>query len=199
MPAKTVKIPGPDHPITVTPTPQRVIVTVAGTGDDGYAGDGGPATQALLRSPRGLAFDAEGNLYIVDAFNDRIRRVDVTGRIATVAGTGDEGYSGDDGAATSAQLRLDLGAVDVSGSAIAVDSRGDLYVADSGNDRIRRIGVDGVITTVAGSTSGYGGDGGDAAAALLQMPLSVDTAPDGALLVADTGNARLREIVIPPD
>jgi serine/threonine-protein kinase len=125
--------------------------------------------------------------------------VDVTGRIATVAGTGDEGYSGDGGAATAAQLRLDLGAVDVSGSAIAVDSRGDLYVADSGNDRIRRIGVDGVITTIAGSTSGYGGDGGNAAAALLQMPLSVATAPDGALLVADTGNARLREIVTPPD
>lgn len=180
-------------------TTAGVIVTVAGTGDDGYAGDGGPATQALLRSPRGLAFDAEGDLYIVDAFNDRIRRVDVTGRIATVAGTGDEGYSGDGGAATAAQLRLDLGAVDVSGSAIAVDSRGDLYVADSGNDRIRRIGVDGVITTIAGSTSGYGGDGGNAAAALLQMPLSVATAPDGALLVADTGNARLREIVTLPD
>jgi len=180
-------------------TTEGVILTVAGTGDHGYAGDGGPATQALLRSPRGLAFDAEGDLYIVDAFNDRIRRVDVTGRIATVAGTGDEGYSGDGAAATAAQLRLDLGAVDVSGSAIAVDSRGDLYVADSGNDRIRRVGVDGVITTIAGSTSGYGGDGGDAAAALLQMPLSIATAPDGALLVADTGNARLREIVTLPD
>lgn len=180
-------------------TTDGVLVTVAGTGDDGYAGDGGPATQALLRSPRGLAFDTEGNLYIVDAFNDRIRRVDVTGRIATVAGTGEEGYAGDGGAATAAQLRLDLGAVDVSGSAVAVDSRGDLYIADSADHRVRRVDTAGVITTVAGTgDAGFSGDGGDAASAHLQMPLSVAVTPDGALLIADTGNDRLREVVTRP-
>jgi DNA-binding CsgD family transcriptional regulator/sugar lactone lactonase YvrE len=171
------------------------ITTVAGTGEDTYAGDGGPATSAPLRLPRGLAFDPEGNLFIADALNDRVRRVDVTGRISTIAGTGDGGLTGDGGRAIDAQLRLSNGTVEGSGSALAVDSEGDLYIADSGNHRVRRVSIDGTITTVAGTGAGFGGDGGAADAALLQMPLSVAIAPDGDLLIADTGNDRVREVL----
>src|SRR5712692_494673 len=120
------------------------IVSVAGTGSPGYAGDNGPATQALLNGPSGLALDAVGNLYIADVYNSRVRKVDaVTGIITTVAGTGKPGFSGDNGKATAAQLKLLVGVV--------VDGAGNLFIADFYNHRVRKVTPDGIISTYAGS------------------------------------------------
>ena len=126
-----------------------VITTVAGNGTAGYSGDNGPATAAELANPAGVAVDAAGDLFIADTGNDRIREVNLaTGVITTVAGNGTDGYSGDDGPATAAELNYPAG--------VAVDSAGDLFIADSGNNRIREVNhATGVITTVAGN-----GDGG---------------------------------------
>ena len=155
-----------------------VITTVAGDGTYGYSGDGGPATAALLNGPTDVAVDGAGNLYIADHDNDRIRKVDPAGVITTVAGDGTEGYGGDGGAATAAQLHWPRG--------VALDGAGNLYIADTSNHRIRKVDAAGVISTVAGG--GYGGDGGPAVAALLNGP--TDVAPDGAgnLYIADTSN-----------
>ena len=118
-----------------------VITTVAGTGGQGFSGDGGAATSALLDSPAGVAVDSTGNIYIADTNNNRIREVS-GGVIATIAGTGAAGFAGDGGAATSAQLDHPLG--------VAVDSNGNVYIADTGNSRIREI-AGGSIATVAGN------------------------------------------------
>ena len=128
------------------------ITTVAGTGTRGFSDDGGPATNAELSFPSGVALDAVGNLFITDSSNDRVRRVDVaTGVITTVAGTGTRGFSGDGGPATSATLRVPSG--------VALDASGNLFIADKSNGRIRRVdSATGVIITVAGtSTSGFSG------------------------------------------
>src|SRR5438270_689069 len=119
------------------------ITTVAGTGSPGYSGDNGPATQAQLNGPFDLAFDAAGNLYIVDRYNDRVRKVSPEGTITTVAGTGQPGFSGDNGQATAAQLKLLAGVV--------VDGAGNLFIADLYNHRVRRVTPDGIISTYAGS------------------------------------------------
>jgi trimeric autotransporter adhesin len=130
-----------------------VLTLVAGNSRAGYSGDGGPATRAQLNGPSGVALDRAGNLYIADTSNNRIRKVSLAGIITTVAGNGTPGYSGDGGPATSAQLSGPEG--------VAVDAAGNLYVADSTNDRIRKVSPAGVITTVAGNgTLGYSGDGG---------------------------------------
>ena len=136
-----------------------VITMVAGTGIAGYGGDGGQATAATLDYPRALALDGSGDLYISDASNDAVRKVDLTsGVITTVAGTGSSGSSGDGGAATAAKLDFPEG--------IALDSSGDLFIADSYNNKIREVNTAGVISTVAGNaTAGYSGDGGAATAA----------------------------------
>jgi len=141
-------------------SPDGTIVTVAGNGHFGYSGDGGPATSAMLDQPEGVALDASGNLYIADSFNQRIRKVGTDGVITTVAGTGVKGYSGDGGPATSALLWIPNGVV--------VDASGNLYIADEYNQRVRRVGPDGAITTIAGDgTIGYYGDGGPATSALI--------------------------------
>ena len=120
-----------------------VITTVAGTGG-GFSGDGGPAVQAQLRGPAGVAVDGAGNLFIADSFNDRIRKVDSAGVITTVAGTGRTGFGGDGGPAVNARLSRPSG--------VAVDGAGNLFFADSGNDRIRKVdSASGSITTVAGT------------------------------------------------
>jgi hypothetical protein len=119
------------------------IVTVAGTGSPGFSGDNGPATQALLNGPFGLALDAAGNLYFVDTYNDRVRKVSPDGTITTVAGTGKPGFSGDGGKATDAQLKLLVGVV--------VDGAGNLFIADFYNHRVRKVTPDGIISTYAGS------------------------------------------------
>ena len=122
--------------------PEGVITTVAGTGAAGFSGDGGPAIAAELSFPTGIAFDGDGNLYLSDADNNRVRKVDPAGVITTVAGTGAPGFSGDGGPATAAELDAPAG--------LAVSADGRLYIADQGNDRVRRIERDGVITAVAG-------------------------------------------------
>ena len=166
-----------------------VITTVAGSGTAGHGGDGGAATSAGL-SASGVAVDAVGNLYIADSGNSRIRKVDaVMGIITTVAGNGIAGYSGDGGAATSAQLSPHL-------QGIVVDAAGNLYIADAGNNRIRKVtAATGVIITVAGNgTTGYSGDGGAATSAELGNSYGVAVDAAGNLYIADNGNSRIRKV-----
>jgi sugar lactone lactonase YvrE len=168
--------------------PGGTISTVAGNGTVGYSGDGGPATSAELRSPHGVTVDSSGNLYIADSDNSRIRKVSPGGTISTVAGTGSAGYSGDGGPATSAELREPLG--------VAVDSSGNLYIADLHNDRIRKVSPGGTISTVAGTGSaGYSGDGGPANRAALRGPHGVAVDSSGNLYIADHYNRRIRKVV----
>ena len=168
------------------------ISTVAGTGTQGFSGDGAAATAALLNLPLGVAVDGSGNLYIADTGNSRIRKVYATGVITTVAGTGTVGFSGDGAAAVAAQLGLPTD--------VALDGSGNLYIADAWNNRIRKVDTAGVITTVAGTgtfgfgTGGYGGDGGPAVAAQLNSPSSVAVDGSGNLYIADTGNSRIRKV-----
>ncbi|MGB7761281.1 MAG: IPT/TIG domain-containing protein [Bryobacteraceae bacterium] len=159
-----------------------VITTVAGNGTYGVSGDNGPATSAGLDGPTGVAVDSAGNLYIVDY--ERIRKVS-NAVIATIAGNG-TGFGGDNGPATNAQLDLPAG--------VALDSAGNLYIADTNNNRIREVSS-GVITTVAGNGSpGYSGNGNPATSAELRNPQGVFVVPAGNLYIADTGNQAIREV-----
>ena len=163
------------------------ISTVAGTGTSGFSGDGGAATAAQLSRPRGVAVDGSGNLYIADASNHRIRKVDTSGNISTVAGTGTSGFGGDGGAATEATLNYPRG--------VALDGAGNLYIADRNNHRIRKVDTSGNISTVAGTgTSGFGGDGGAATAAQLSRPRGVAVDGSGNLYIADDFNYRIRKV-----
>ncbi|MFV0460951.1 MAG: hypothetical protein ACK5MT_19525 [Actinomycetales bacterium] len=164
------------------------VTDIAGTGTAGFSGDGGQATQAMLRAPSRLAFDAAGNLYIADTSNNRIRKVDVaTGVISTVVGTGSAGNTGDGGQATAARLRTPY---DVT---FAPD--GTMYIADRGNQKVRKVDTSGVITTFAGNgTAGYNGDDIPATSARLYNPYSVDVAADGSVLIADYDNERIRSV-----
>ena len=167
-----------------------IITTVAGNGGSGYSGDGGPATSAQLWWPACIAVDASGNLFIADANNNRIRKVGTNGIITTVAGNGTWGHSGDGGVAANAQLNNPSG--------VAVDALGNLFIADSANNRIRQVGTNGIITTVAGNgTNGYCGDGGAAAGAELASPWGVAVDASGNLFIADDFNNRIREVVFP--
>jgi len=161
-----------------------VITTVAGNGTRGYSGDDGPATSAQLYEPTGVAVDFAGNLYIADDGNERVRKV-ANGVITTVAGNGTRGYSGDNGPATSAELWP---------SAVAVDAAGNLYIADGGNERVRKV-ANGVITTVAGNgTPGYAGDNGPATSAQLYNPSGVALDSAGNLYIADLRHQRVRMV-----
>ena len=161
------------------------ISTVAGGGSS--LGDGGAATAARLNGPQGVALDGSGNLYIADQNNDRIRKVDSSGNISTVAGSGAQGFSGDGGAATAAQLTLP--------SNVVLDALGNLYIADATNNRIRKVDSAGVISTVAGSgTAGFSGDGGAATAAQLNTPWDVAVDGSGNLYIADVNNNRIRKV-----
>lgn len=162
-----------------------VITTVAGNGTAGFSGDNGPATSGQLSTPFGVAVDSAGNLYIADRDNYRIRKV-LNGIISTVAGNGVSGYSGDNGPAASAQMSDPQG--------LAVDSAGSLYVADEGNNCIRKIS-NGVITTVAGNGApGSRGDGGPATSAELFFPFGVAVDSFGNLYIADAFSFRIREV-----
>ena len=163
------------------------ITTIAGTGELGFSGDGGPAGAARLAFPYGVAVDSAGNVYIADVSNQRIRKIDSTGTIITIAGTGEFGFSGDGGQAVEAELRNPYG--------VAVDSAGNLYIADTGNRRIRKIDSTGTIITIAGTGElGFSGDGGPAAAARLAFPYGVAVDSAGNLYIADTGNRRIRKL-----
>src|SRR5208337_1003745 len=160
--------------------PAGNFTVVSGNGTQGFGGDGGPATSAILASPSGVALDTQGNLFIADESNQRIRRVDaVTGIITTVAGSGQLGFSGDGGPATSAKMYNPI--------SVAVDEQGNLFIADNFNWRIRRVdAATGIITTVAGNgQSTYSGDGGPATAASLSDPLGVAVDAQGNLFIAD--------------
>jgi sugar lactone lactonase YvrE len=166
--------------------PDGVITTVAGSGRQGFGGDGGPATQALINWPSVVTFGPDGALYFSDSRNHRVRRVDRSGAIATVAGTGQAGFGGDGGPATQAALNRPTG--------VSVGGDGAVYIADTDNHRIRRVGPDGVITTVAGSgRAGFAGDGGQATQAALNGPTGLAAAADG-LYIVDTRNQRVRRM-----
>jgi len=157
-----------------------IIVTVAGGGTAGL-GDGGPATSAQLKNPVGVALDAAGNLYIADQVNYRVRKVSASGIIITVAGNGTQGFSGDGGPATSAQLYYPTG--------VAVDGAGNLYIADSGNNRVRKVSS-GVITTVAGGGTGGLADGGTATSAQMDWPVGLAVDAAGNLYISDGQRVR---------
>jgi sugar lactone lactonase YvrE/PKD repeat protein len=164
-----------------------IISTVAGNGTAGYSGDGGAATNAELDNPWGVAVDGSGNLYIADCENNRIRMVNISGIINTVAGNGSLGYSGDGGAATSAKLLFPSG--------VAVDGSGNLYLADKYNNAIRMVNTSGIINTVADNgTWGYSGDGGAATSAELNCPAGVVLDSSGNLYIADWFNNRIRMV-----
>src|ERR1700756_3391342 len=147
-------------------TPVAIIQTVAGNGTSAFSGDNGAAATASLSEPFGVAVDAIGNLYIADTSNHRVRKVDASGVITTVAGNGTEGFSGDGGPATSATLNTPIG--------VAVDSAGNLYIADAFNNRIRKVNAAGVITTVAGNGDArFSGDHAAATIASLSAPFGV--------------------------
>lgn len=161
-----------------------------GSGTGGYSGDGGPATKAALNYPVSVAVDAAGNLYIADQFNNVVRKVDANGIITTFAGSygnGGIGYSGDGGQASNAAFVLPAG--------IAVDTAGDVYIADSNNYVIREVLTNGVIWTIAGNgKDGYSGDGGASTSAELNYPRSVAVGTFGDIYVADTSNNVVREL-----
>jgi sugar lactone lactonase YvrE len=167
-------------------TPNGTISTVAGNGKSGFSGDGGRATAAGV-NPIAVAVDANGNLYISDYANNRVRKVDTAGIIATVAGNGRPGFSGDGGRATSARLNDPRG--------LAVDSHGNLYIADSRNNRVRKVTPAGKITTVAGkSRAPFTDDYGPATSARLQTPTGVAVDAQGNLYIADVRNNRVRKV-----
>jgi DNA-binding beta-propeller fold protein YncE len=167
-----------------------IITTAVGTGEKGYAGDGGPAAGALLNGPFDVGFDAHGNLYFSDTFNHCIRRVDArSGVITTCAGCGEAGYSGDGGPATRARFNEPYG--------IAVDNAGNIYVADRHNHCVRRIDRgSGIVTTFAGNgSSGFGGDDGPAARAGMVEPNGLAFDPTQTrLFIADVADHRVRVV-----
>lgn len=167
-------------------TPDGIITTVAGNGDRGANGDGGPATQASLYYPKGMAIDSKGTIFIADTDNHRIRKVTPNGIITTVAGNGAAQYNGDGIPATQAGFQP---------YDVAVDKQGNLFIADRSNNRIRKVNPDGIISTVAGTGAwAYGGDGGPANQAAIALPTRVAVDSQGNLLIADTENNLIRKV-----
>ena len=163
------------------------ISTIAGTGTAAYSGDGGPATSAAISVPLGIAIDSSDNIYFVHKGNDVIRRIDASsGIISTVAGNGTDGYSGDGGPATSAQLSNPYD--------VAIDSFGNIYITGD-SDLIRKVDhTTGYISTIAGTTSGYSGDGGLATSAQLYNPDGIALDSLGNIYIADSNGNRIRKI-----
>lgn len=163
-----------------------IIQTVAGSD---FAADGASALTAVLSQTEGIAVDSSGAIYVADADGNRVRKITPDGRIQTVAGTGVPGFAGDGGSSTAALLSHPYG--------VAVDARGDLYIADLGNARVRKISPDGVIRTIAGGGAivpGGNGDGGPATSAQLLEPRNVAIDPDGTLYISDFGTHRVYRI-----
>jgi trimeric autotransporter adhesin len=173
--------------------PSGIITTIAGNGfgqgtsSGGYSGDGGSATLAELSSPAGIAIDALGNIYIADANNHRIRKVNTSGIITTIVGTGVAGYGGDGGQAGLAKLNLPF--------EIAFDTKGNLYIADQQNFRVRKVNTSGIITTVAGTgIFGFSGDNGQATNAELGGPSGIALDASDNLYISDINNHRIRKV-----
>jgi len=163
------------------------IGSVAGDGSFGFAGDGGPATNASIADPVGVFVDGVGNMYVADTNNRRIRKVDASGTMTTVAGNGNFGFSGDGGLATSASLADPTG--------VFVDTQNNLYIADTNNQRVRKVDSSGVITTIAGDgNAGFSGDGGLATSARLNFPTGVFVDAQGNVFFADRENHRIRKV-----
>jgi glucose/arabinose dehydrogenase len=179
LPDGSVLVPEPFVGDVVKVATDGSVTVVAGTGVEGYSGDGGPAIDAELDQPHGVALLPDGSFLIADALNDRIRRVAPDGTISTYAGDGTHGFAGDGGPAVDAEIGSPRG--------IATTPGGTLFIADSDNDRIRRVTPEGTIDTVAG----------DGSADVLDKPFGVAPLPDGSLLVADTANSRVR--LVAPD
>jgi sugar lactone lactonase YvrE len=177
-----------------------LVETIAGTGDRGYAGDGGPATEAVLNLPVATAFDAAGRMFISDQANQRIRVVGTDGIIRLYAGNGRQGFSGDGGPATEARLYAPVGQAAQPTGRIALDAVGNLYIADTYNHRVRMVDTNGIITTVAGTGSigldagGFSGDDGPAVSAVLSSPSDVAVDSEGNLFIADSGNHCIRRV-----
>lgn len=164
-----------------------VITTIAGTGIAGYSGDGGPAASAQIRFPVDVVIDSEGDIIFSDSGNNRIRKINSSGIITTIAGTGVAGFSGDGGPATSAKLNHPKG--------LNLDSAGDLYFADNLNQRIRKIDTGGIIHSVAGNgTAGFAGDGRLATSAELNSPDDVLPDSSGNFYISDHDNRRVRKV-----
>lgn len=164
-----------------------IIETAVGTGVSGYSGDGGPATAAEISGPSRLEIGPDGALYFCEIRNHVVRRVAADGTISTFAGTGERGYSGDGGSAREAQFDSPYD--------LRFAPNGDLYVADTGNNVVRRIDGEGAVTTVVGSgESGFSGDGGDRLACDLKRPSAIVFDAEGSAWIADTGNHRVRRV-----
>jgi hypothetical protein len=163
------------------------ITRVAGTGKPGNSGDDGPATDALLEFPVGLAITADGGFLIADSLGHVVRKVSASGTITRVAGTGIAGNGGDDGAATDAQLNGPFG--------LSATADGGFLIADAGNNVVRKVSADGTITRVAGTgTAGYSGDDGVATEAQLNEPWGVAATADGGFLVSEPNNHTVRKV-----
>ena len=176
-----------EHNIISRIDTKGMMTRYAGSGQSGFSGDGGPAANASFRVPAGLAFDSEGNLYIADRENHRVRKVDPKGYISTFAGIGEAGFSGDEGPAVKAMLNLPSGVV--------VDKKGNLYISDRSNDRIRVVDKKGVIRTYAGSgVAGFQGDAGPALKAQLDKPFGIALDETKNLYIADRNNNRVRKV-----
>jgi sugar lactone lactonase YvrE len=175
-------------------TTNGIISTIAGNGTEGYSGDGGPAVSAEMHYPYGIAVDAWGNIYFSDPGNNCVRKINTAGIILTVAGvqsTGWGGYSGDGGPATSATLSTPMG--------LAIDGSGNLYIADWGNGRIRKVSTTGIISTIAGNgvaipISGNAGDGGLATVAEIDAPQGVAVDASGNVYIADYNGNTVRKV-----
>jgi DNA-binding beta-propeller fold protein YncE len=176
-----------------------LLQTVAGTGKRAYGGDGGRATLAALDLPAATAFAPDGSMYIADQANQCIRKVGTDGLIHTAVGRcTTPGFSGDGGPATQALLQAPQGQAASPSGKIATDAAGNLYIADSGNHRVRKVSPEGTITTIAGSgergeTAPFG-DGGPATEAQLSRPTDVAVGPDGSLFIADTDHSCVRRV-----
>lgn len=175
---------------SVRAAPATVLTTVAGTGENGRSGDGGPATAARMSRPTRLAFDRSGNLYFADSDNNQVRRVTPDGVISTVAGNGDPAFRGDGGPARQASLNFPIG--------VAIDAAGDLYICDNGNARIRKVVLaTGIVTTVAGNgLSVSGPDGGLALDTPLNNAQAIDLDAAGNIYIAELGAHRLRRVTV---
>ena len=178
--------------LAASPIFPQTVRTVAGTGEASFSGDGGPGTRAQLANPYGVAIGPDGALYICEVDNHRVRKLELeTGIISTAAGNGEQGYSGDGGAALEAALNQPY--------EVRFDREGNMYFVEMQNHIVRRVAAkSGSITTLAGTGQpGYGGDGGPATEALLDHPHSIELDGQGSLYIADIGNHRIRRVDLP--